>query len=73
MDHSSGAYLFDEVYIPRLDEQLYIKHNGIEKRTKNIESAKKLGLIDETYNCTEYINKNYVEDGKLKLKEINND
>ena len=57
MDHSSGAYLFDEVYIPRLDEQLYIKHNGIEKRTKNIESVKKLVLIDETYNCTEYINK----------------
>ena len=51
MDHSSGAYLFDEVYIPRLDEQLYIKHNGIEKRTKNIESAKKF-IFESCFKCS---------------------
>ena len=56
MDHSAGAYLFDKVYIPRNDEDLYIKHNSIEKRTKNIESALKMGLIDDSYDKNTYIN-----------------
>ena len=56
MDHSSGAYLFDNVYIPRLDEALYIKHNNVEKRTKNVNDAISKGLIDETFDKEKYIN-----------------
>lgn len=56
MDHSAGAFWFDKVFIPRLDEELFIKHNGIEKRTKNVIDAKTKGLIDESFDTEKYIN-----------------
>ena len=56
MDHSSGAYLFDKVFVPRQDEELFIKHNSVEKRTKNVVDALNKGLIDESYDKNKYIN-----------------
>ena len=56
MDHSAGAFLFDKVYIPKDDEELYKKHNSVEKRTKNIIDALSKGLIDQSYDKDAYIN-----------------
>lgn len=56
MDHSSGAFWFEKVFIPRADESLYIKHNGIEKRTKNVIDALNKGLIDDSFDKENYIN-----------------
>ena len=36
MDHSSGYFQFDNVYIPEGDLELFKLHNNVEKRTKRL-------------------------------------
>lgn len=57
MDHSGGNYLFDKVYINRLDEKLCIKHNSKKWRQNNILSAINLNLIDQTFDQETYLSK----------------
>ncbi|MBR6515645.1 MAG: MBL fold metallo-hydrolase [Bacilli bacterium] len=56
MDHSSGGFLFDKIYLPEKDIELYKKHNSTEKRTKNIVDAISKQLITDEYDKETYIN-----------------
>lgn len=58
MDHSGGAYLFDEVKIPRFDEDLYLAHNSKEMRKKNIERGKLASFVDKDFDEESYLNAN---------------
>jgi glyoxylase-like metal-dependent hydrolase (beta-lactamase superfamily II) len=62
MDHTCGNYLFKEVYIHPKDRQLCINSNSRERRSLNIQIAKKQGLLDESFGDELYINQGY---GKL--------
>lgn len=68
MDHSGGNYLFDEIYIHPLDMDLCKKHNSIEWRKNELENAKKLHLIDETFDEALFCSK---REGNLKPLEEN--
>ena len=57
MDHSAGNFQFDEVYINELDVELCKKHNGVERRTRNIEAAQKMNVLPEGFDINAYINK----------------
>lgn len=50
MDHTGGNYLFDEVYIHPLGIELCKKHNSFDWRSNELETAKKLKLIDHTFD-----------------------
>ena len=63
MDHSCGNYLFDLVYIHNFDLNLCKLHNSIEWKRRNVETAKKMDLIDNTYNYHKYIDSGF---GTLK-------
>lgn len=65
MDHSCGNYLFDEVYIHKLDIDLCILHNSITWKNKNLSTAKSLNLIDDNYDANTYISS-----GEGNLKEL---
>jgi glyoxylase-like metal-dependent hydrolase (beta-lactamase superfamily II) len=55
MDHTSGNYLFNEVYINEDDIELCIMHNQIDRRKLNLEIAKSKGLLEKTYDSNKYI------------------
>ncbi len=82
MDHTGGNFLFDHVYINKLDYELCKLHNSYAWRLNNLETAQKLGLIDDTYNKEAYLNKRegnlifYSDDeifdlGKIHVKVVN--
>lgn len=64
MDHACGNYQFDEVYIHSKDLDLAKKHNSLAWRQKNIESAKKVNVLPESFDCEKYLTMN---EGNLKL------
>lgn len=67
MDHSGGNYLFDEVYIHPFDIDLCKKYNSLRWRNNELETAKKLNLIDKTFDENFFCKQ---REGKLKpLKE----
>ena len=68
MDHSCGNYLFQEVYIHELDFDLCKLHNSLEWRIRNVNTAKNMNLIDDSYNKDIYYNKRH---GKLKELHYN--
>lgn len=70
MDHSSGYFQFDNVYIPENDIELFKLHNNVEKRTKNIEGAKDLNIIDNTFDRETYINQEIKNITLLKNNHI---
>lgn len=67
MDHSCGNYQFEEVYIHKNDLELCKKHNSIEWRKKNIESAKRMNCLPNDFDEDNYLNQN---EGNLKFLEI---
>lgn len=67
MDHTGGNYLFDKVYINKLDEQLCIEHNSRKWRQNNLLSALNLKLIDQTFDQSSYLSKR--EGNLIYLKE----
>lgn len=56
MDHTAGNYLFDKVYVPAKDYNLYYQHNNKDRRLKNVLDAKKKGILPEFFNEDAYIN-----------------
>ncbi len=68
MDHSGGNYLFDEIYIHPLDMDLCKKHNSLTWRKNEIENAKKMNVIDETFDEDFFIKQ---REGNLKPLEEN--
>lgn len=58
MDHSCGNYLFDNVYIHPKDIELCRLHNSKNWRYRNLNVAKNMGLIDNTYDSEVYLSKN---------------
>lgn len=67
MDHTGGNYLFDKVYINKLDENLCITHNSRKWRENNLKAALSLKLINETFDKENYLNKR--EGNLVYLKE----
>lgn len=63
MDHTGGNYLFDEVYIHPLDMELCKEHNSLNWRKNELEAAKKMKLIDNTFDDTFFLNQ---REGNLK-------
>lgn len=72
MDHSCGNYLFDEVYLNHLDNDLVKKHNSLEWRKRNIQTARRMNLIDESYDVNEYLSKNEGNIKDLKIGSVFN-
>ncbi len=64
MDHTGGNYQFDEVYIHSKDYELVKKHNTLEWRKRNIESAIKLNVLPLDFNQEEYLEK---REGNIKF------
>lgn len=64
MDHSCGNYQFEQVYIHSNDVDLAKKHNSLEWRKRNIESAKKANVLPIDFAEDEYLKK---REGKLIL------
>ena len=64
MDHSCGNYQFEQVYIHSNDVDLAKKHNSLEWRKRNIESAKKANVLPIDFDEDEYLKK---REGKLIL------
>jgi glyoxylase-like metal-dependent hydrolase (beta-lactamase superfamily II) len=56
MDHSSGNYLFDKVYINEKDFDLCIKHNSIKRRNQNVLDAIKRNILEQNFNPNQYVN-----------------
>ena len=59
MDHTSGNYLFKEVYINPKDIDLCINSNSLERRRLNVQIARNQGLLDKTFEEDMYINQGY--------------
>ena len=62
MDHSSGNYQFNEVFISPLDIDLCIKHNGVDRRKRNVDELKRVlpsFISENNFNEEEYINKGW--------------
>lgn len=57
MDHTSGAFQFNELYLDPRDFELYYEHNNVSRRTMNIKTAIDRKLIDDNYDTLSYINK----------------
>ena len=55
MDHSCGNFQFDEVLIHSKDLELAKKHNSIEWRKRNIESAKKANVLPISFDEDKYL------------------
>ncbi len=68
MDHTGGNYLFDCVYISKLDEPLCILHNSPAWRKRVLNNAKKANLITDDFDEASFINKGA---GHLKILEDN--
>ena len=66
MDHTGGNYLFDEVYLHELDNELCKKHNSIPWRKRNIEAAKNLKVLPVGFDEALYESK---REGNLKPLE----
>ncbi len=66
MDHTGGNYLFDEVYIHPLDITLCKEHNSLHWRNNKLEMAKKLKLINDTFDMDFFLKQ---REGNLKLLE----
>ncbi len=56
MDHTAGNFRFDKVYVPSKDYDLFIEHNSIKRRTKNIQEALLRDLLPDGFDKDEYIN-----------------
>ena len=56
MDHTAGNYLFDEVFCPEGDLELFKEHNSKERRERNIRDAEEKGILPEGFNEEKYIN-----------------
>ncbi len=67
MDHSCGNYLFDEVYIHPNDIELCQKHNGLERRQRNLDNVKKINALPKEFDEERYLLQN---EGKLVELEI---
>lgn len=66
MDHCSGNYQFDNVYINSKDVKLCREHNDVNMKQNNIERAKKLNVLPENFDIDKYL-----ISGCGKLNEIN--
>ncbi len=58
MDHSSGNYQFDKVYIHKKDIELCKLHNSKTWRENNITSAKRANVLPTDFDITKYLNQN---------------
>ena len=67
MDHACGNYQFDSVYIHKDDVELCKKHCGVDRRKRNIESAKRLNVLPDGFDVDKYINEGT---GNLKLVDV---
>ncbi len=68
MDHTGGNYQFNEVYISSLDIKLCKKHNSLDWRKNNVETAKNLNILPDDFNENIYITHN---EGNLVPLETN--
>lgn len=66
MDHASGNYQFEEVYIHEKDLELIKHHTSKTWRQKNINSAKRMNVLPENFD-----EQNYLEKREGNLKFIN--
>lgn len=64
MDHSSGNYQFEEVYIHSKDVELAKLHNSKEWRKRNIESVKRINNVPLNFGEENYLKQN---EGNLLL------
>lgn len=67
MDHSCGNYQFPKVYINKEDLSLCKDHNGVFRRKRNIEAAKKNNVLPIDFDEEKYIN---VGAGNIDFIEI---
>lgn len=58
MDHACGAYQFDKAYINDKDRDLFLLHNGKERRKANILTAEKMNVLPTNFDREDYLNKN---------------
>lgn len=68
MDHTGGNYLFDEVYISKLDLELCKLHNSLAWRTTVLNNAKRANLITDNFNENSFLEK---REGNLKILNEN--
>ncbi len=64
MDHASGNFQFEEVYIHEKDLELIKKHTNASMRQKNIASAKRTNVLPENFDEEKYIQR---REGNLKF------
>lgn len=57
MDHTGGNYQFENIYIHSKDVALAKKHNSLEWRKKNIDSAVKQNVLPDNFNVSTYLEK----------------
>ena len=65
MDHSCGNYQFEEVYLHKDDFALCKKHNSYPWRVRNLETAKRSGVLP-----TDFDEEAYLKQTEGNLKEI---
>lgn len=59
MDHCCGNYQFPKVYINEKDYDLCKEHNGVFRRKKNIEAAKKNNCLPNDFDEQKYLHESY--------------
>lgn len=76
MDHTAGNFHFANVYINKQDYELLKEHNGIERRLRNVNEAKRVKAIDDSFDVNRYLNSgegniNFIEVGeKIDLGDV---
>lgn len=68
MDHTGGNYQFKTVFIKAEDYLLCQKHNSLNWRKNNLETAISLGLISKEFNQENYLAQN---EGNLQILKEN--